>query len=565
MPARTDDPPFLAHERLVTRADGAEEHAHYNQIMHRSSRRLLGLAAGLVVFLIASALLYQAGMARLEGRHRTFWDSFEWAAETLSTTGYGADSHWRHPAMVVLVVVVQFAGVFLVFLIVPIFLVPFLEERFERRVPRIAPKMANHVVVYRYGPAVETLLQRLTAHGVDSIVVETDETAARTVLERGLQAVFSRAEEDALDVCRLMEARALVANGRDEENAALILRARQMGFRGEIFAFVEEPAHRKPMELAGATAAYTPRHIVAAALAAHASEEINPRLPGLEAVPSMERCEVRVVPTSPVAGRTLAASNLGAATGAIVVGQWMRNRLESRCDAAMVIEPGAILEIVGDAASLERAAMMIGSPLLRHTGPYLIAGFGEVGRKVHELLTDAGEEVRVVERDAREGVDVAGNVLDPSVLDRARLRECRALVLALDSDDATLFATVIARDAAADVPVIARVNHSRNIDNIYRAGADFALSISDISGEMLSSRLLGRVARSRDEHRRVVRIIARAASNVRDLPLRQHGCSLLAIERDGSFLGAGTPIQAGDHLHVCGGAEAVKTVTALLG
>jgi Trk K+ transport system NAD-binding subunit len=529
--------------------------------MHRSTRRLLWLVAGLLLFLIASALLYQAGMARLEGKPRTFWDSFEWAAETLSTTGYGADSHWRDPAMVVLVVVVQFAGVFLVFLIVPIFLVPFLEERFERRVPRIPPKMTNHVVVYRYGPAVETLLQRLADHDVASIVVETDESAARAVLERGLPAVFTRDEEDALDVCRLPHARALVANGRDEENAALILRARQMGFRGEIFAFVEEPAHRKPMELAGATAAYTPRHIVAAALAAHASDRISPRLPGAEELP-MERREIRVAAASPLAGVTLAASNLGAASGAIVVGQWMRNRLHARCDAAMLIEPGAILEIVGDAASLDRAAAMIGSTFLRRSGPYLIAGFGEVGRKVHELLTDAGEEVRVVERQPATGVDIVGNVLDSSVLQRAALHECRAVVLALNSDDSTLFATVIARDAAPDVPVIARVNHSRNIDNIYRAGADFALSISDISGEMLSSRLLGRVARSRDEHRRVERFTARTSSALRDLALRPQGCSLLAIERDGAFVPATADavIQPGDRLYVCGAADAVREV-----
>jgi len=536
--------------------------------MHRSTRRLIGLAVGLVLFLIASALVYQTGMARLEGEHRTFWDSFEWAAETLSTTGYGADSHWRSPAMVILVVVVQFTGVFLVFLIVPIFLVPFLEERFERRVPRSAPaRMVDHVVVYRYGPTVETLLQRLAANHIASIVVETDETAARAVLERGLPVVFSRAEEDALDVCRLAQARALVANGRDEENAAITLRARQMGFRGEIFAFVEEPAHRKPMELAGATSAYTPRHIVAAALAAHASDRISPRLPGSELLPFLERRELRVAAASPVAGLTLAKANLGEATGAIVVGQWMRNRLNARCDAAMTIEPGAILEIVGDRASLDRAAAMIGSPFLRRGGPYLIAGFGEVGRKVHELLTDAGEEVRVVEREAREGVDIAGNVLDPSVLERAGLRECRAVVLALNSDDATLFATVIARDSAPDVTVIARVNHSRNIDNIYRAGADFALSISDISGEMLSARLLGRVARSRDEHRRVIKVAARTTSALRDLPLRRLGCSLLAIERTGDFLPvtAETVVQPGDELYVCGGAEAVKVVGGLLG
>src|SRR5258706_9824148 len=157
--------------------------------MHRSTRRLIGLALGLVLFLIASALLYEEGMARLEGTHRSFWESFEGAAETLSTTGYGHDDHWASRTMVVFVVVVQFAGVFLVFLIVPIFLVPFLEERFERRVPRIPPRMTNHVVVYRYGPAVETLLQRLADHDVASIVVETDESAAPAGIERGLSTV----------------------------------------------------------------------------------------------------------------------------------------------------------------------------------------------------------------------------------------------------------------------------------------------------------------------------------------------------------------------------------------
>ena len=104
-----------------------------------------------------------------------------------------------------------------------------------------------------------------------------------------------------------------------------------------------------------------------------------------------------------------------------------------------------------------------------------MAGFGEVGRKVHELLTDVGEEVRVIERQAVPGVDVVGDVLDTSVLRKAGIESARSLVLALDSDDATLFATVIARDLADDVSIIARVNHGRNVDNIHRAGADYAL------------------------------------------------------------------------------------------
>jgi len=315
-------------------------------------------------------------------------------------------------------------------------------------------------------------------------------------MESGQPVVFRRAEEDVLTVCRLEHAKAIVANGRDQENAALVLRARQMGFRGEIYAFVEDPSHRKPMELSGATSAYTPRHIIAAALAAHASDRISPRLPGLEQIDGLVRRELRVTPSSALAGRTIREARLPA----VVVGVWNRSRLQTRVSDDTVIEPNSVLELVGDAESLAKLV------LLRNSGPYLVGGFGEVGRKVHELLTDAGEEVRVIERAPGTNVDVAGDVLDSSVLQRAGIAEARALVLALDSDDSTLFATVIARDLAPDVPIIARVNHARNVDNIHRAGADFALSISDISGEMLSARLLGRQARVREEHRRVLRI-----------------------------------------------------------
>ena len=141
------------------------------------------------------------------------------------------------------------------------------------------------------------------------------------------------------------------------------------------------------------------------------------------------------------------------------------------------------------------------------------------------------------------------------------------MVLALNSDDATLFATVICRDAAADVPVIARVNHARNIDNIYRAGADYALSISDISGEMLTSRLLGR-SRMREQHRKITRIAANgiAGRMMSELPFRKNGCSVVAIARGGAFvtrINAQTRIEQGDVLYVCGNAEALKLLERL--
>src|SRR6202023_1835037 len=138
--------------------------------MSRSRRRLLLLLAAV------PALLYQAGMAALEGQRRGFWDSVLWAASTLTTTGYGLDHQWRHPAMVVYVTVVQFLGLFMVYLIFPIFFIPFLEERFEVRLPQESPRdMAHHVVIYRHGPAVETLISELNGARVPMLVLEPDE------------------------------------------------------------------------------------------------------------------------------------------------------------------------------------------------------------------------------------------------------------------------------------------------------------------------------------------------------------------------------------------------------
>jgi len=520
-------------------------------------RRLALLVAALIAFLFGVALLYDIGMAQLEHKPRSFLESFEWATETLSTTGYGSDNHWSHPMMVVLVIFVQVIGMVLIPLLLAGFILPYLAERFEQRVPRAADRhLSEHIIVYRFGPAVETLLQRLAVANVPTLVVDTDEASARAVMDRGLRVVFTRTEEDMLEACRAGAARAIVANGRDEENAALILRARQSGFTREIYTFVEDPNHRKAMELAGATAAYTPRHIVAAALAAHASDRISPRVPGVELIDGLERREIRVTPSSPIAGKTLAESRIGAESGAIVVGIWSRSRLLTNCVGDTRIEPGSVLELVGDADALAAAAKLIGGSYLRQSGPYLMAGFGEVGRKVYELLTDAGEEVRVIDR--VEGPDVfVGDVLDPWVLERAGLSDSRAVILALNSDDSTLFATVIARDAVPDVTVIARVNHARNVENIHRAGADYALSISDISGEMLSARLFGKTKRAREEHRRAFRISGDPYTGQRidELDLRtRDGGSLLAIERNGETISRVTSdvrIEQGDSLWIC--------------
>ncbi len=538
--------------------------------MLRSKRRLLLLVAALPVLVVLAALVYMVGMAQLEGQPRDFWQAVSWSAETLSTTGYGSDSRWDHPLMVVFVVVLQFAGVFLVFLVFPIYLIPFLEERFEVRLPKEAPPLEDHVVVYGYGPAVETLLEELAQAHVATVVVEDDASQARRLVGEGLVVVHASLVDDALRRARLREARTLIANGTDDENAAVILAARQLGFSGEVLALVEDPFHRKPIMLAGATAAYTPRHILGAALAERASQRVSPTVAGFQQLGRKLRVsEVRIPKGSDMVGRTLAEVGVGERTGVSVIGQWVGGRLLAAPSASMRMEAGGILILVGSSEAIERFGEVCHRALpLRRRGAFLIAGNGEVGSKVAQLLRDVGEEVRVLDREGGVGVDVVGDVLEPNVFERAGLADAQAVILAVDTDSATLFGTVILKDLAPEVPVIARVNSAENVDRIHRAGAEFALSISQVSGQILARRLLGQESVSVDPQLKVMKVSADGLVGYHpaELGIRSRtGCSVVAVERgDEALLEFGEEFRFadGDAVYICGSTAATSRFVA---
>ena len=542
--------------------------------MTRSRRRLLLLIAALPLLIGVSAVFYMVGMAVLEGQARSFWQSVEWAAETLTTTGYGADSRWRHPVMVIYVAAVQLVGVFLVFLVIPIYLIPFLEERFETRLPQEVPKdLERHAVVWRYGPAVETLLEELAAAGVPALVLEPDEATARRLFERGQRVLHRGMRDGALQAARLEQARALIANGTDDENASLILTARQLGYQGPVLALVEDPYHRRPMTLAGATATFTPRHMLGAALAARASYRLSPRVAGVQQLGrNLEVAELPVGPQSPLAGKTLDEADIGARTGAIVVGQWVGGELEVLAGADARLEPGGTLVAVGSPESIDRLSELAeGAVAARRQGHFVVGGGGEVGRKVAELLRAVGEEVTLVDRRPGSEVDLVGDVLDQRVLEEARIHDAQAVLLALDTDSSTLFATVILRDLAPEVPVIARVNEADNVERIHRAGAYFALSISQVSGQMLAKKLLGQEAIAIDPQLKILRVSPDGlhGHHPADLHIRERtGCSVVAVERGDRVLvefGPDFRFEPQDTVYVCGSPQAVRRFGEVFG
>ena len=141
-------------------------------IMLRSYNRFAVLAGALIAVLLTMSLLYMLGMYVLEGKPRNFMQALQWAAGTASTTGYGGDTVWQHPIMVVYVVVAQFIGVILLFLVFPIYLIPFLEDRFETKLPKESASAKNHVVIFDYGPAVATLITELAQAKIPTVIID---------------------------------------------------------------------------------------------------------------------------------------------------------------------------------------------------------------------------------------------------------------------------------------------------------------------------------------------------------------------------------------------------------
>jgi Trk K+ transport system NAD-binding subunit len=138
------------------------------------------------------------------------------------------------------------------------------------------------------------------------------------------------------------------------------------------------------------------------------------------------------------------------------------------------------------------------------------------------------------------------------------------VILALDTDTSTLFAALIVKDLAPKVPVIARVNQADNVERIHRAGADFALSLSQVAGQILSRRLLGEEAISFDPQLKLLRsrVGALEGRNPRDSEIRERtGCSVVAVERGEELVvdfDAEFRFRADDVLFVCGSPPEIR-------
>jgi voltage-gated potassium channel len=531
--------------------------------LKRSTKRLLALLALLPAAVLIFGTIYMLGMEHLEGTPRTFLESIQWASETLTTTGYGRDNHWNHPVVALFVILGQFLGVFLIFLMFPIFVLPYVEERFEARLQRALPPMDGKVLFYRYGLAIEPLLEDFNRTNSPFVIFEEDMTTARNLRDRGYNVVFGQLAEDPSVLLPVTLARAVVANGGDHANATCTLIVREFGFTGPLYALADDPLYRPPMIQIGATDVFTPAHVLGAALASRASARISPPAEGMHLLGTkVGMAEFRVRAASPLAGKRLGDLHLREQHRVSVIGQWSGGVFATTKGPETRVEPGAILVVVGDHANLEKVERM--AMPIRRTGPIVVAGYGAVGHKVIEMLHDAGETCVVIDRVSGSGVDVVGNVLDQATLDQARVREASAVILALSDDSESLFATAAVSDYAPEVPLIVRVLRSPNTARLYRSGADFAISVGQVAGQILAHHLLDEQVINVETRIKFTRLSAGTLAGAhpwRSEAVDRTGAKVVAVERGDDVLVEfedDFSVRPDDALFVCGSINSLE-------
>ncbi|ERH08531.1 MAG: K+ transport system, NAD-binding component [halophilic archaeon J07HX64] len=163
-----------------------------------------------------------------------------------------------------------------------------------------------------------------------------------------------------------------------------------------------------------------------------------------------------------------------------------------------------------------------------------------------------------------EGVDVVGDATQTETLAAAGIDDAQTVILALPDDTTTEFATLVIRDTAPDTEILARIQNDANISKTYRAGADYVLSLSTVTGRMSASFLLE--DRDTVAMKQQVEVIstttpALVGQTMAETDIRERtGCTVLAVRRGDTTvteIGPNTEIREGDELLVVGADDGV--------
>jgi Trk K+ transport system NAD-binding subunit len=534
-------------------------------------RRLASYLGALVAILALYTYLYRWGVGTFEGRTVPLATSLRFVVETVTTVGYGSQATWQSAELNLMVTGMILTGVSFFFLSLPLLVVPLFEEAMSTTPPGRVD-LEDHVIICGFTGREEAFIGELSAWESEYAVLVADADVATRLYEEGYPVVHGDPETTAgLRAAAVESAQAVVADAGDETNASIALTCSEVDTGARVVAFAENPEHAEYVSYAGADEVLTPRHLLGESLAEKATSAVSAEADDVvELDGDFELAELAIQVDSEIAGRSLGDSSIRERAGVSVVGIWREGVFDPSPGPSDVLEPGVILLVAGREEQLSRLRELTRTESRSHArGRVVVVGHGEVGSRVTGELAAAGVDYTVVDREDGPGVDVVGEARDADTLSAAGVEDARMVILALPDDTTTIFATLVLRELAPSIEVVARASQPGSVRKLYLAGADYVLSLATVSGRMLAGTVLDEEVVSPDKQVDVVRCRAPslAGMTLRQADVRSRtGATVIAVERDGELLTELDPafvLRDDDELVVAGSDGGINAFTAM--
>ncbi len=457
----------------------------------------LFLLAVIVVFSIAFHLIMD-----IEGQRHSWLTGVYWTLTVMSTLGFG-DITFSSDLGRLFSLIVLLSGVVLLLIMLPFafiryFYAPWLEAQIRLRAPREAPAdAADHVIICGYDSIAPGLIRKLDFNHIPYFVIDPDPVEAERLSGDGLSVISGEIDSPATyQGLRVSAAKMVFANAEDMVNTQITLTVREIDREVAICALAEDEDSIDILELSGAT------HVLALKrkLGEHLAARITTGADWAHVVGNYKDLQIAefVVHDTALAGQTLKQSRLRELSGVNVVGVWQQGRLLP-VHADLELTDHSVPVVIGTRDQVTALNQMLDMPEAEQR-PVVVIGCGKVGRATAAALKERGLPVHVVDKNPRlkraltMEVDkvVIGDAADRYVLEEAGLEDAGAVALTTNNDAVNIHLTVYCRRLKPELDIVTRVTQQRNIESIYRAGADSALSYASLGREYTTALLLGR-------------------------------------------------------------------------
>lgn len=454
-------------------------------------RLLLLYCTFLVTMVVGYAFLFRYLMLHLEGREFSLIASIYWTITVMTTLGFGDITFHSDPGFVFASLVtisgVVFLLIFLPFILISMFVAPWLQQSLQYRAKTELPAdTRGHVLVFGLDVITRAFLRKLEGRNIPFVVITADHDEAFRLESEGLNVICGTATDAAfLEKTRVKASRHVVANLNDPACVNLCLTARALGDR-PITVIADDPAHVDLLRLAGATYAIPLSQILGRYLATRATT-CGAMSHVLDSFGSLVIAEVPVYGT-PLAGRTLGQARLRERTAISVIGLLERGAFTVPRPES-VLSQHTLLLLAGTREQLFAVEQIVS---VREVEDMIfILGHGRIGCAAATNLDQMKVPYKLIDRRENPAcgrhAQVTGDATNLGLLRGSGIDRASGLIITTNDDNVNIFLTLASRHVNAHVRIVSRSNGEENVDELYAAGADFVVSNASVGANILAN------------------------------------------------------------------------------